>query len=494
MDISKLTEAEKVKLATLLKLKQENEKYNKLGYYFPDNRNNNFSQETSGTIFERDLYPKHLKFFEAGKDHRVRIFSAANRVGKSFAGCYEASLHLTGMYPDWWKGKRFTKPVTVWVAGYTKAKTQESLVKYLLGSRGDLGSGLIPRSAIIHDSVAAMAGFAGGIASVRVKHVSGGESLLQAKSYDEEARAFSASAIEAVILDEEPPLAVFAEAAMRTITTNGVVLLTFTADKGLSETVMHFFKDGVLKEGSQGETFIISCSIYNVPHLSEDMRQSMLENCPAYLRSAKIHGLPYQGDGLVFSLPEHEFLIEPVDLTTKGYGWAFGLDVGVRLTSMLIGCYDRLNDTWYITKEYQGDQKSVSENATSIRIITQNKLSGIIDKASLQSNIIDLSSVFQAYTDAGLSVFPSYSSKKVEVGLLEVYDRLRTGRLKIFNTCSRLITEMRLYRRDEKGNLKGIHDTIDALRYLVDGGVKVLTYLNDDDQNQGNFNYMRKDK
>ncbi len=37
---------------------------------------------------------------------------AANRVGKTEgAGGYEMTCHLTGRYPHWWEGRRFSGPV-----------------------------------------------------------------------------------------------------------------------------------------------------------------------------------------------------------------------------------------------------------------------------------------------------------------------------------------------------------------------------------------------
>src|SRR4249919_3986089 len=48
--------------------------------------------------------PKHEAFFAAGATYPERLFMAGNRVGKSIAGCYELSCHLTGEYPIWWIG------------------------------------------------------------------------------------------------------------------------------------------------------------------------------------------------------------------------------------------------------------------------------------------------------------------------------------------------------------------------------------------------------
>ena len=60
-------------------------------------------------------YPFQKRFHEAGLDTNQRLLMAANRVGKSYVGAMEMALHLTGMYPDWWKGKRFEEPIRAWV-------------------------------------------------------------------------------------------------------------------------------------------------------------------------------------------------------------------------------------------------------------------------------------------------------------------------------------------------------------------------------------------
>jgi hypothetical protein len=62
----------------------------------------------------RELYPRHLEFFSAAARFKERLFMAANRVGKSEAGAYEVTCHLTGEYPSWWTGRRFSEPVEVW--------------------------------------------------------------------------------------------------------------------------------------------------------------------------------------------------------------------------------------------------------------------------------------------------------------------------------------------------------------------------------------------
>src|SRR5262249_5063918 len=62
-------------------------------------------------------YPKQLEFHAAGAKHRERLLMAGNQIGKTLAGGFEAAMHATGRYPDWWKGRRFDRPTVGWACG-----------------------------------------------------------------------------------------------------------------------------------------------------------------------------------------------------------------------------------------------------------------------------------------------------------------------------------------------------------------------------------------
>ena len=102
---------------------------------------------------------------------------AANRVGKSYAGGYEMTIHLTGLYPDWWEGIRFTRPIDAWAAGVTNETTKDVIQKIMLGDYADPGSGLIPKH-LISGKTVNRPGVPEAVQTVRVKHVSGGVSKL----------------------------------------------------------------------------------------------------------------------------------------------------------------------------------------------------------------------------------------------------------------------------------------------------------------------------
>ncbi len=198
------------------------------------------------TFHARELYPRHLEHMRAGATYRERCFMAANRVGKTFCGGYEATCHLTGEYPAWWDGRLFPRATRGWAAGKTNETTRDIVQKTLLGDvvalpggrKGFSGTGIIPGAAI--RSVTWKQGVADLADTVRIKHKSGALSTLGFKSYQQGRGSFEGTAQDFIWLDEEPPSDVYEECLTRTATTNGLVNITFTPLEGLSEVVIQF--------------------------------------------------------------------------------------------------------------------------------------------------------------------------------------------------------------------------------------------------------------
>jgi len=188
-----------------------------------------------------------MAYFEAGAKYRERAMIAANRVGKSWGiGAYETTCHLTGKYPEWWKGKRFNHPISAWAAGDTSQTTRDIIQMALTGvggegSDGELGTGMIPGDLIVGQPSAAR-GISGAFDTMIVRHSSGGLSSLGFKSYDQGRKKFQGTAKHVIWLDEEPPLDVYTETLTRTMTVDGIVLCTFTPLEGATEVVNMFLE------------------------------------------------------------------------------------------------------------------------------------------------------------------------------------------------------------------------------------------------------------
>tara|TARA_R110000868_G_scaffold203031_6_gene450838 strand:- start:698 stop:1429 length:732 start_codon:yes stop_codon:yes gene_type:complete len=199
-------------------------------------------------LYRRALYPKHIDFFRAGAVHRERAFIAANRVGKSDAGSFELSAHLTGQYPDWWEGRRFTEPIRAWACGDTSRTVRDIIQEKLVGGPGAYGTGMIPAETLIHRT--SKPGIPDAIESVWVRHASGGTSVLGLKTYAEGRESFQGTAQNCVWMDEEPDEGIYTEALLRTMSCDGIVFCTLTPLRGLSPFILSFMPGGVMSEGT----------------------------------------------------------------------------------------------------------------------------------------------------------------------------------------------------------------------------------------------------
>ena len=191
----------------------------------------------------RELYVKHVKMLAAGKIHAERAALGGNRVGKSTSiGGYETALHLTGLYPHWWQGHIYEKPILGWAAGTKAVKVRDVNQKMLVGKlHKTVGftqatGGLVPSARIGH--ITRRSGVAGAIDQVTVKHVKGWDNLLTFKSYEEGRTSFEAEEVDWIWLDEEPPKPIYDESKMRILTARGRIMATFTPLEGMTETIM----------------------------------------------------------------------------------------------------------------------------------------------------------------------------------------------------------------------------------------------------------------
>ena len=435
---------------------------NRLETYYPD----------TGPL-RRELYVKHLEFFAAGHV-RERCMLAANRVGKSEGvGGYELTLHLTGRYPPWWVGRRFDKPIRAWAAGDTGKTTRDIAQAKLLGPPSDpgaWGTALIPGDAIVHTSP--KAGVPDAMETVTVRHASGGTSVLQFKSYDQGRVAFQGTEQEVIWLDEEPPLDVYTECLLRLMTTDGILMSTFTPLEGLSETVMHFLPDGKIPENQRSDDgrFLVMASWDDAPHLSKAVKDALWAALPPHQRDARSKGIPQLGSGAIFPVPESEITCEPFELP-EHWPRVYAMDVGWNRTAVIWLAIDRESQTVYAYSEHYRGQAEPSVHAEAIRARGE-WIPGVCDPAARGRSQKDGEQLLQQYTDLGLNLTPADNA--VEAGIYAVWQRLSGGRLKVFKTLQNWLAEYRVYRRDDKGRVVKSSDHLqDATRYGILSGLDI---------------------
>jgi len=446
-------------------------KTRKIWQYYPD----------EGPL-RRELYVPHQAFFAAGAEYRERCIIAANRIGKSEGvGGYETALHLTGKYPDWWAGRRFDGPISAWACGDTGTTVRDINQAILLGPPGDIGTGLIPGDMIIGAPRKKAGGVPDAIESVSIKHTSGGVSRLTFKSYAEGRQSFQGTAQHLIWLDEECPEPVYGECVIRTMTTKGMILLTFTPLMGLTDVVLRFMKDGVLPEGGIHKgRFVVNATWDDAPHLDDQAKQEILDTTQPYLRDARSKGKPHLGAGAIYPVDEDLIKVDPFDIP-DWWPRVYALDVGWNKTAALWCAVDRESETGYLYSEHYLGEAQPPIHAAAIH--ARGKwIPGVIDPAARGRSQRDGLKLMDDYLGYGLNL--SLTDNALEAGIYKVWTMLSTGRLKVFSTLVNWFMEFRLYRRDEKGKVIAERDHLmDNTRYLVLSGLDLAEQrpVDDDD-------------
>jgi phage terminase large subunit-like protein len=439
-------------------------KYNQLQFYRP--------------------YDKQREFHRNGLDYSQRCLGAGNQLGKTLAGSREAAYHLTGLYPDWWDGLRFEKPVVMWVGGVTGSAIRDSTQKLLFGRYQDpdsFGSGAVPRSKIV--GVVNALGTPGLYDHAKVKHITGGTSLVFFKSYEQGRTKFQAETIDFWWPDEEPPPDIYAEGLTRT--NKGQKgqrsMLTFTPLLGMTEVVRQFY------EKPSKHQKLTMMTIWDVDHYTDAEREQIIMSYQPHERDARSKGIPVLGSGRVFPISEDDIKVEPFKIPRywpRIKGMDFGTD---HPTALACCCWDRDNDVFYVYDEYTAK----AEMATpSFFAPVSNRKGEWIPVAwphdGLKHDTGSYEEIAQQYKDAGMNMLYERATFEdggngVEAGLKDMLDRMLTGRWKVFSNCVEWFEEFRLYHRKDGKIVKIRDDLISASRYALMAKRHAETEPNDDD-------------
>lgn len=413
------------------------------------------------------LYDWQKRFVSATADNRSCMLMAANRVGKTRTGLTIDAFHLTGDYPDDWDGHRFNHAPRIWLLGYSMEKTRDLLQLPMFGrlEGGAFVGGLIHKDRIC--GYFSAQGTSGAMREIRVKHRSGGESIVQFWSYSQSSHALMGDSVDWYHIDEEPKdRTIYPQVLTRTATGDqgrgGRGILTFTPENGRTELVVQFMDSPAVGQYMQRATWD------DAKHLTEETKEQLLASFPEWQRDMRTKGLPLLGAGLIFDLkipvcrrferPKHFLVINGMD---------FGWDHPQAHCQLWI---DNDTDTIYVAHTYRAQKQQPYEVWHRVKSwaseyptawphdgLQTEKGSGKTQKAY--------------YEEAGWNMLSNNAtwpdgSNSVEQGLMEMYDRFKTAKLIVMEGNGELLDEIMQYHRDENGKIvKVADDLISAVRY-----------------------------
>jgi len=443
-------------LEALAQEKKLRETFNKLQYFKP--------------------YPWQKKLLNSSGENKQTLLMAANRVGKSYAGATNIAFHATGLYPDWWEGHKWDKPITIWAAGVSADSTRDIVQNELLGPPDDItlrGSGMIPRDCIVE--TVRRPQIPNAIQSVLVKHYTNGKhdgnSRIVFKSFEQGENKFMGSSVHEVWLDEQPPDGLFTQCVTRTANTEGHVTMTFTPEDGVTPVIHQFTKNR--KPGMA----LIGATWDDAPHLTKDAKDQILAIYGEHEREMRTKGIPVFGSGPVFAVLEEDIICPPFEIPEYWPG-IVGIDFGWDHPTAVVWLrWDRDSDTIYVVDEYRKRTETVAYHATALLSRASYPVAWPHD--GMKHEIGAGVSMADQYRMHGVNMLPQHFTNplapgekglgnyKVEPGINALHERMQTGRLKVFATCTDWFEEYRMYHR-EQGKIVAVDDDLmSATRYAA---------------------------
>ena len=422
-------------------------------------------------------HAKQKQFHDLGKTARERLFLAGNRTGKTYGGAIEVCMHLSGVYPEDWSGYRFAKPIVAWAIGVSNETVRSTLQQYYIGDpKAEKPGGLAPD---IIFSTTMRRGLADAVDTVRVRHVSGGQSILCFKSYQQGREALQGARVDLIHCDEEPPSNLYMELLMRLMSVDGVsdpgmMMITATPLLGMTNTILRFTNEDDAREGFElnGRAFVQAGWDDN-PYLSESEKKQLRSGMSPHELEAREKGIPSLGSGMVYPVSESAIVCDPFAIP-EYWPRVYGLDFGwTAPTAALFGAHDRDNDVIYFYAEYALPELTPQQHATNLLKLGADWIPGVFDPSGLQSSVKDGDKLAQVYNDVGLIYLYKADNAK-EAGVAKTLTRMQNGQLKLFSTLSQTLKELRIYGRDESGIIrKGNDHLMDCMRYAIMSGLEV---------------------
>ena len=417
-------------------------------------------------------YPKQAEFHASGGPVAVRerLLISGNQIGKTWSAGFEYAMHLTGRYPDWWQGAVFDEPVIGWAASETSQSTRDTVQRILLGQPGAWGTGAIPKQSIA-DIKRATHGVADAVETILVKHISGGTSRITIKTYDQGRERWQGETLDFVWFDEEPPEDIYFEGLTRTNARGGIVTLTFTPLKGMSNVVRRF-----LGEKPAGSA-VTKMTIEDALHYTPEQRAAIIETYPAHEREARINGTPTLGSGRIFPVAEEMIREAPVSLPPH-WPRIVGMDFGwSHPTAAVWLAWDRDTDTVHLYDAYRVKEATPLIHAATIKgkgawIPVAWPHDGLQhDKGSGETLADQYRSKYGVLMLKDKATHPPAKGEAegtggfgTEAGIMDMLDRMQTGRLKVAKHLHDWWDEFRLYHREDGKIVKLDDDLMSATR------------------------------
>lgn len=212
-------------------------------------------------------------------------------------------------------------------------------------------------------------------------------------------------------------------------------------------------------------------TIADAEHYSSEQRAAIIASYPAHEREARAKGIPTLGSGRVFPVSEESITVDAFAIPSHWpqiCGIDFGWDhptAGAKLA------WNRDADVIYVTECYGVKEQTPIIHAAALKA-WGDWLPWAWPHDGLQHDKGSGEALAAQYRDQGLNMLPERATFEdggngVEAGVLDMLDRMHTGRWKVFSHLEDWFAEFRLYHRKDGQIVKLNDDRLSASRYAL---------------------------
>lgn len=212
-------------------------------------------------------------------------------------------------------------------------------------------------------------------------------------------------------------------------------------------------------------------TIEDADHYTPEQRAAIIASYPAHERKARTRGIPILGSGRVFPIDEDDIKV-PAFAIPETWVQIGGLDFGWdHPTAAAKLAWDKDNDCIYVTNSYGLREATPILHAPTLKA-WGDWIPWAWPHDGLQHDKGSGETLSGQYKDQGLNMLPERATFEdggngVEAGVLEMLDRMQTGRWKVFDHLEDWFMEFRLYHRKDGLIVKLNDDRISASRYAM---------------------------
>jgi len=429
-----------------------------------------------------------------------------NQQGKTWCGCAVDAYDLTGEYPDWYEGYKFTHPIILVAGCINNDKTRDILQKELFGDpiewEKELGTGWIPKRCI--GKIQKKRGVPDAFYNVRIKHftdgVFDGWSKIVFLAYEMGKATWMGHKANVTHLDEEPPEEILGQVSRSSIATGGRIRITWTPENGMTKVVKLVEDSWSLHKAEwadvAGEDFSIEVegeefkfkTVYtmkgNKGHLTKEKVLNAQRNILPYQMKMRMRGIPVLGSGLVFAYPEEQIKCEPMSfpdhflfLDALDFG---GLSSTAHPTAFVRTAYDPDNDVIYIYDGFRLKGREIPEIASHIIMKPNADIIPVAWPHDGNKITGQGQSTADQYLAAGVNMYETFATNppaenqiegkggiQIMPGITDMSTRMADGRLKVVNTVNDFFEEYRQYHMKDGKIVDVDDDFMSATRYAV---------------------------